>query len=146
MKPCSLPPLPLVCNFGGMEVLFSAVLELHATNGWYLSNMVSIRFPLPYHCCVHISISARILIKTISQRFQSFWVKRFGCTAKDCWFHNDCINLFKNTGEGNWFSVFLMTLPKHVHMGRNFQRILTSSISLILKHFFIFLLHFVQVV
>ena len=128
------------------KVLFSAVLELHVTNGWYLSNMVSIRFPLLCHCCVHISVSARISIKTISQKFQGFWAKPFGDAAKDCWSHNDSINLIKNTDEGNWFSVFLMMLTKHVHMGRNFQRILKSSISFILNCFFIFFLHFVQVV
>ena len=124
------------------KVLFSAVLELHVTNGWYLSNMVSICFPLPYHCCVHISVSPRISRKTISQNFQGFWAKRFGDAAKNCWFHNDSINLIKNTGEGIWFSVFLMMLPKHIHMGRNFQRILKSSISFILKNIFIFCLHF----
>ena len=127
------------------KVLFSAVLELHVTNAWYLSNMVSICFPLPCYWCVHISVSARISIKTISEKFQSFWAKRFGDAAKDCWSHNDSINLIKNTGEGNWCSVFLMMLPKHVHMGWNFQRISKSSISFILKHFFIFFLHFAQV-
>ena len=73
----------------------------------------SIRFLLPCHCCVHISVSARISIKTISQKFQGFWAKRFGDAAKDCWSHNDSINLIKNTGEGNWFSVILMMLSKH---------------------------------
>ena len=146
MKHCSLFHFHLFAISVEWKVHFSAVLELHVTNGWYLCNMVSIRFPLPCHCCVYISVSARISIKAISQRFQGFWAKRFGDAAKDCWSHNDSINLIKNTGEGNWFSVFLMILPKHVHMGRNFHRILKSSISFILKHFFIFFLHFVQVV
>ena len=35
------------------------------------------------------SVSARISIKTISQKFQGFWAKRFGDAAKHCWFHND---------------------------------------------------------
>ena len=128
------------------KVLFSAVLELLVTNDWYLSNMVSIRFPLLCYCCVHISVLAQISIKTISEKFQGFCVKRFGDAAKDCWSYNDSIILIKNTNKGKCFSVFLMMLPKHVYMGRNFQRILKSSIGFILNHFFIFFLHFAQVV
>ena len=47
------------------------------------------------------SVSARISIKTISQKFQGFQAKRFGDAAKHCLFDNGSINLIKNTVEGN---------------------------------------------
>ena len=124
IKHCFLPPLPFVRNFSDMEGVLNVVLELHMTNGWYLSNMVSIWFPFPCYCCVHVSVSARISIKIDA--------------AKDCWFYNNRMHLIKNTGEGNWFSDFLLMLPKHVHVVWNFQSILKSNIS--------FVLYFVQVV
>ena len=39
------------------KVLFSAVLELHMTDGWYLHKMVPICFHLHYHLCAHICFS-----------------------------------------------------------------------------------------
>ena len=67
------------------------------------------------------SVSARTSLKTISQKFQGFWAKSFGDAAKYCRFHNDSINVIKNTVEGNKFSVFLMMLQKHVHVDRTYN-------------------------
>ena len=91
------------------------------------------------------SVSAPISTKAMLQEFHGFWAKSFVDAARYCWYHNDSINLIKNTGEGNWFSVFLMMLPKHVHIDQNLQRRLKSSISFILKYIFICFLYFVKV-
>ena len=71
------------------KVLFSTVLALHVTDGWYLSKMVSMYFRLSWHPSVHISVSAPISIKTVSQKFHGFWAKSFGGAAKYCWYPND---------------------------------------------------------
>ena len=113
------------------KVLFSTILGPQVPDGWYPSNMICICFHLSWHLCVHISVSAPILVKTMSQKFHGFWAKSFGDAAKHCWYHNDGINLIINTGEGNLFSVFLMMLPKHVHKDRNSQRRLKSSICFV---------------
>ena len=39
------------------KVLFGAVLELHVTDGWYLSEILPICFRLPCHPCAHICFS-----------------------------------------------------------------------------------------
>ena len=127
------------------KVLFSAVCGLHVTDGWFLSNMVSICLRLSWHPCFNISVPAPISIKTMSQKFHCFWGKGFCDAAKYCWCHNDSMHFMKNKGEGNLFSVFLMMLPKHVHTDRNLQWRLKSSISFILKHIFIYFLYFAQV-
>ena len=89
------------------KVLFSAVLGLHVTDASYFSKMVPICFRLPCHHCALICFSTDFN-KKISQKYQSFWAKCFGDTAKYFWFHNNSINLIKNTDEGNQFSSFLM--------------------------------------
>ena len=48
-------------------------------------------------------------------------------------FHNDSRNVFVNTNEGNWFLIFLITLPKHVHM---------SSRDIRIEYFFHFKAYF----
>ena len=90
------------------------------------------------------SVSEQISMKTISPKFQGFWAKSFADAVKYCLFHNDSINLAKNTGEGKWFSGFLMILPKHVYVDRNLPWRLELSISFMLKHIFIYFLYFVQ--
>ena len=140
MTPCFSLPLPFVHNFSEIESTFQRCSGITRDCGWYLSKMLPICFRLLCHPCAYICFSTDFN-KTISQKFQGFWAKRFGDAAKYCWFHNDSINLIKNTVEGNYFSVFLMMLPKHVPIDRNLQRKLKSSIPFILKNIFIYFLY-----
>ena len=76
----------------------------------------------------------------MSRKFQGFSKCRFGDCEKDHFFFkipNGSINLFENTSKESWLFVFWIKLPKHVYMGKKFQRTLKSSMSLSLSHFFI---------
>ena len=73
--------------------------------------------------------------------------------AKTCrvYFTNSSKNVFGNFAKDRDFSIFQISLPKHVHMGCKFQGTWTLSISFILKHIFVYwstfkfqLLHFIQ--
>ena len=61
-------------------------------------------------------------------------------------FHNGRRNMFLNTGGINSFLLFLLTLPKHVHMNWKFQGTTKSNISFILKYIFIYWTYFIQAV
>ena len=61
-------------------------------------------------------------------------------------FHNGRRNMFLNTGGINSFLLFLLTLPKHVHMNWKFQGTTKSNISFILTHIFIYWTYFIQAV
>ena len=100
--------------------------------------MVPIRFHLPWHPCAHICFSTDVT-KNYLTEISGFLGKKFGDAAKYCRFHNDSINVIKNTVEGNKFSVFLMMLQKRVHVDRNLQWRLKSSILFILTLFRMYL-------
>ena len=62
---------------------------------------------------IHLSFATATNKSSVTKK-TSYYTKRFRTSANDCCFHNGSRNLFKNTGEGKWFSIFLAILPKHV--------------------------------
>ena len=100
MTHCSSLPLPFIQNFSKIESTFQRCSGI----AWLMVDITVKCFPFAFAypvIPVLTSVSARISGKTISQKFQGFWAKRFDDAAKYCWFHNGSINLVKNTVKGN---------------------------------------------
>lgn len=55
------------------------------------------------------------------RKFHELCAKSFGGLAKYCLFEDSIMagsgKTFVSAGEGNCFSIFLITSPRHVHMG-----------------------------
>ena len=112
--------------------LFSAILRLRdrpLMAPWHVSVCSMLN-------CPHIFLLKWMLIKTMSRKFHRLSTKSFRDSVKNRYFLNSIkvtetfswvqtIKMFKNV----FFSIFLMILQEHVHMGWNFQGTSKSSIS-----------------
>ena len=119
-------------------VSISTVIAFHDfVISWSMANSLNLFQERTWDLC---NIYNGALVKIIKDSWNPLTIVTTSSTLNVAGIHNDSINLIKNAGEGNWFSVFLMMFPKHVHIDRNLQWRLKSSMSFILKHIFIYIL------
>ena len=100
---------------------------------WYLRENIFTYF-LINRVCIFLLI--RILVRTMSRKIHGLCIKSFADLVKYHYFlrfRNRSRNIFVVKREKNLFFIFLIMLPKSVHMDWKFLGSLESSITFVLK-------------
>ena len=88
---------------------------------------------------VCIFLLTRILVRTMSRKIPGLCIKSFAGLVKYYYFlrfRTGSRNIFVNKKQKNFFFIFLIMLPKSVHMGWKFIWSLASSITFCVKKYF----------
>lgn len=130
------------CSIKTSEKNFCAVSEKSVNQ---ISQLDMVYLTSTYSCFA-ISVKWKVTFRRYAEiiyisacwgvEFYGFWAKRVADSAKDRYFlrfSNGCRNMFVNTSEGNFFFIFLITLPSHVHMEWKLEWTLKTRILFILK-------------